>query len=406
MRIFFLCQRVPFPPDRGDKITTYNEVRHLARTHEMHVFCLADGQQDLANVEGLRESVASVTAIPIEPWRSRMRALCALVDGGPLSVAALREPSLHAAIRRRFAELKPEVIIVYSSNVAQFAEPFASARRIMQFADLDSLKWRDYAARARPPLRWVYSLEARRLLPYERHIARSFSHSLVCTEVEARDFSALIPDAPVSIVRNGVDLEYFRSTGMPKQPESLVFTGVMNYAPNVDAVHWFCNEILPLVRKELPRVTLTVCGSRPNRAVWRLGKAPGVAVTGRVPDVRPYLDRAALFVAPLRLARGIQNKLLEAMAMGLPVVTSGAACRATGVPEGEGILAADEPRDFAAHVIRLLRDTPYRKETGRKARAAMERSYTWAAQLAALDRVIAGVTSSKAASQRNMVSVS
>ena len=240
MRIFFVCQRVPFPPDRGDKITTYNEVRHLGRRHEVHVFCLADGQTDLANVEGLRDCTASVTAVPISPVRGRIRAMRALFGTGPLSVAMLREPALHAAIRRRFAELEPDAIMVYSSNVAQFAEPFTRARRIMQFADLDSLKWRDYAMRSRSPMRWVYALEARRLLDYERHIARTFSHSLVCTEMEARDFRALIPDAPVSTVRNGVDLEYFRPAGVPKQPGSLVFTGVMNYAPNVDAVRWFC----------------------------------------------------------------------------------------------------------------------------------------------------------------------
>jgi sugar transferase (PEP-CTERM/EpsH1 system associated) len=393
MRFFFICQRVPFPPDRGDKITTYNEVRHLARRHEVHVFCLADGQKDLANVKELRDCTASVTAVPICPIRSRIRALRALFGAEPLSVAMLREPTLHAVIRRRFAELKPDLIMVYSSNVAQFAQPFARVRRIMQFADLDSLKWRDYAKRSRPPMQWVYALEARRLLNYERRIARTFSRSLVCTEMEARDFRTLIPYASVNTVRNGVDLEYFRSTGVPKQSASIVFTGVMNYAPNVDAVRWFCAEILPLIRKEVPQATLTICGSRPTAAVQRLGRRPDVKVTGWVSDVRPYLDRAELFVAPLRLARGIQNKLLEAMAMGLPAVASRAVWRATAIPEGEGIVAADGVDDLAAHVVRLLRDTPYRAAMGRSARAAMERSYTWAAQLAVLDRVVADVMS-------------
>jgi glycosyltransferase involved in cell wall biosynthesis len=165
----------------------------------------------------------------------------------------------------------------------------------------------------------------------------------------------------------------------------------MNYAPNVDAVRWFCADILPLIRQAVPQAQLTICGSRPSKAVQRLAADPGVMVTGRVPDVRPYLNRAEVFVAPLRLARGIQNKVLEAMAMGLPVVASGTVRNGTAIPEGEGILAADTAEAFAAHVIRLLSDDSYRAAMGTSARAVVERNHRWSAQLAVLDRVIAGV---------------
>ena len=195
----------------------------------------------------------------------------------------------------------------------------------MQFAELDSSRWGQFARRSRPPLRWVYAIEERRFFAYERHIARTFSHALVCTAAEQCDFERLIPGAPVSLVGNGVDLEYFRSKGIAKQPGSIVFTGVMDYFPNVDAVVWFCNEVLPIVQRQIPEAGLTICGSRPTATVRRLAKRRGVTVTGRVPDTRPYMDRAEVFVAPLRMARGIQNKLLEAMAMGLPCVASAAA---------------------------------------------------------------------------------
>jgi sugar transferase (PEP-CTERM/EpsH1 system associated) len=391
MRIFFICQRVPFPPDRGDKITTFNEIHHLGQTHEVHVFCLADGREDLANIDGLRDCTASVTAVPISPLRSRLRALQALLGSPSLSVAAMHEASLHAAIRQRFAALRPDLVMVYSSNVAQYGEPFAQTSRIMQFAELVALKWRDSAARAAPPMRWIYALEARRLLHYERHIARTFSHSLVCTEAEAQEFRAAIPDAPVSIVHNGVNLDYFSSAGTPKRAGELVFTGVMNYTPNVDAVRWFCADILPRVRQAVPQAQLTICGSRPIKAVQRLAADPGVVVTGRVPDVRPYLDRAEVFVAPLRLARGIQNKVLEAMAMGLPVVASDTVWNGTAIAEGEGIVAADTAEAFAAQVVRLLRDASYRTAMGMRARAVVEQNYRWSTQLAALDRVVADV---------------
>ena len=195
---------------------------------------------------------------------------------------------------------------------------------------------------------------------YERHIARSFSHALVCTAAEQRDFERLIPGVPVSVVGNGVDLDYFRSAGQAKRLGSMVFTGVMDYLPNVDAVDWLCDEILPSVQAQIPAASLTICGSRPSAAVRRLAKRPGVRVTGWVADTRPYLDEAELFAAPLRLARGIQNKLLEAMAMGLPCVTSTIAWNATAIPCGEGILATDDPKEFAAHIVRLLRDGEYR----------------------------------------------
>lgn len=394
VRIFFICQRVPFPPDRGDKIATFNEIRHLARAHEVHVFCLGDGAHDLDNIPGVRDHAASVTAVRLGRPASRLRALGALITGGPLSVAAFDEPRLHRAIRQQFDALKPDLIIVYSGNVARYAEPFAQVPRIMQFSDLDSLKWGQYAARAQTPMKWIYATEQRRLLDYERHIARSFSHALVCTAAEQRDFERLIPGVPVSIVGNGVDLDYFRSAGRAKHPGSMVFTGVMDYLPNVDAVCWLCDEILPSVQAEIPAASLTICGSRPSAAVRRLAKRPGVRVTGRVADTRPYLDEAELFAAPLRLARGIQNKLLEAMAMGLACVTSTIAWNATAIPGGEGILATDDPKEFVAHIVRLLRDGEYRALMARRARGAVEANYRWDMQMARLDRVIAAVTGS------------
>ena len=396
MRIFFICQRVPFPPDRGDKIATFNEIRHLATAHEVHVFCLGDGVRDLDNIPGLRDYAKSVTAVRLGRRASRLRALGALIAGGPLSVAAFDEPGLHRAIEQKFETMQPDLIIVYSGNVAQYAEPFAQVPRIMQFSDLDSLKWGQYAARTRAPMKWIYATEQRRLLAYEQHIARSFSHALVCTAVEQRDFERLIPGVPVSLVGNGVDLDLFRSAGRTKRPGSMVFTGVMDYLPNVDAVCWLCDEILPSVQAKIPAASLTICGSRPAAAVRRLATRPGVRVTGWVADTRPYLDEAQLFAAPLRLARGIQNKLLEAMAMGLPCVTSTIAWNATAIARGEGIVASDDPKEFVAHIVRLLRHDEYRALMAQRARGAVEAHYRWEMQMARLDRVIAAVTASPA----------
>jgi polysaccharide biosynthesis protein PslH len=392
MRIFFVCRRVPFPPDRGDKIATFNEIRHLSARHEVHVFCLGDGCQDLDNIPGLRKYATSVTAAPVNTLIIKLRALKALLSGEPLSVAAFNEATLHAAIRQKFDELRPDLIIVYSCNVAQFAEHFPQVPRIMQFGDLDSLKWRQYAERSRIPLKWIYAIEEKRLLAYERRIARAFSYALVHTDLERRDFERLIPGVPVTLVGNGVDLDYFRSGGDAKQPASIVFTGVMDYRPNVDAVVWFCNEILPAIQAEIAEASFTICGSRPTPTVLNLAKQRGVAVTGWVPDTRPYLDRAEVFVAPLRMARGVQNKLLEALAMGLPCVASTAAWNGTTIAQGEGILGTDNPREFAEHVIRLLQQDDWRADMARRARTAAEANYRWEAQMARLDQVVAAVS--------------
>jgi sugar transferase (PEP-CTERM/EpsH1 system associated) len=224
---------------------------------------------------------------------------------------------------------------------------------------------------------------------YEQRIARGFDHSVVCTDEERADFVAAIPGVPVSTLRNGVDLEYFRSAGAARVPGRMVFTGVMDYRPNVDAVVWFANEILPRVRAAVPGASFVICGSRPAPAVQALALLPGVTVTGRVPDVRPYLDSAELFVAPLRIARGIQNKVIEAMAMGLPVVASVPAWTGTGLAEGEGGVVAADAETFAQRAASLLGDPARRAAMGEAGRRAVERDYAWDTQFAVLDRIVA-----------------
>ena len=388
MRIFYICQRVPFPPDRGDKITTYNEIKHLARQHEVHVFCMADGVEDLANVTKVKDFAASIQAVAVSSFGAKWRAALALLTGEPLSVAAFSNRALHQAIRQAHARAPADLMIVYSCNVAQYAAHFPDCRRIMQFADLDSLKWGQYAERHRRPMKWLYGLEQRRLLDYERRIAHSFDHSLVCTAVEKRDFGALIPGAPVSLVANGVDLEYFQALHQPKVDGRMVFTGVMDYLPNIDAVEWFCTEIYPRVRQAVPQASFVICGSRPTDAVKNLAKISGVSVTGWVEDTRPHLDSAQVFVAPLRMARGVQNKVLEGLAMGLPCVTSMAAWSGTVIPQGEGIVASNDPAEFARQIVKLLTDTPYREQMALRARQSAEAHYTWQAQMDLLDGVI------------------
>ncbi len=395
MRIFFICLRVPFPPDRGDKIATFNLVRHLSMTHEVHVFCLSEGAADHPNIIGLSNYARSVTAVPRTSVAEKFRGVKALFTGVPLSIALMNEDQLRLAVKSTSLRLHPDFIIVYSGNAAQFAVEFSNIPRLMYFSDLDSQKWLQFSEIRAFPVNLIYKREGQLLLDYERRIAKTFSHSVVCTLAEKRDFERLIPGCPVDVLPNGVDLEGFRSQHVPKQAGTMIFTGVMNYFPNVDGAQWFCDSVLPLVRERVPHATFIICGASPTAAVQRLAKQPGVIVTGPVPDVRPYLDAAEICVVPLRIARGIQNKLLEGLAMGLPCISSRCSWSGTAIGEGEGILVADDPAEFAQHAIRLLQDDQYRELMGRKARVVVEEKYRWGDQLQQLDLIIQRMTDIK-----------
>jgi sugar transferase (PEP-CTERM/EpsH1 system associated) len=392
MRILVVAQRVPYPPNRGDKIATYHYVRHLARRHDVTVACLADGKRDLENVAGLASLARSVDAVVCSPTRRRMRALAALATGRPLTMAYFDESKLHARVGARLAAERFDIALVYGSGVAQYVEPFPDLPRVIQFSDLDSLKWRQYADAARPPKRWVYATEARRLLNYERRLASSFDRSLVCTDAELADFRRLIPGVGAEVVRNGVDLDRFRPAHADRDPFNLVFTGVMDYLPNVDGVLWFCREVLPRIREAEPAVTFTICGSSPTRDVAALSGLAGVTVTGRVPSVTPYLNRASVAVVPLRIGRGVQNKLLEAMAAGLPAVATTVARTGIEAQHGRDLFVADDPDAFAVAVVRLLRGRVLRETVGRAARAVVEANYSWERTLVRLEVILAEVT--------------
>lgn len=386
MRILYLAQRVPFPPDRGDKIITYHEVRHLARKHEVVVGCLAQDERELENARQLARSVAQVHAIPLSAAGSRARALAALATGKPFTLGYFNEPKLRRVVDELLQARSVDAAFAFCSGVAQFIDAAVELPRLLHLVDMDSQKWKQYAQSSRPPKRWMYALEARRLLDYERRLVNSMDHSFVCTQAELADFTRLIGDARVSALPNGVDVDYYRpNPDVQVDPLELVFTGVMDYQPNIDAVSWLCREILPRVRQRMPSVRFTICGSRPTPAVTGLAAIEGVIVTGQVPDVRPYLARAAVAVAPLRIARGVQNKVLEAMAMGLPVVATPAAFSGIEADAGSDLLVAGDSVQFAESVCRLLGDEPMRRAIGLAARRRVEQCYSWAAHMAQLD---------------------
>jgi sugar transferase (PEP-CTERM/EpsH1 system associated) len=269
-----------------------------------------------------------------------------------------------------------------------FLLPHVELPWIMHMAELDSDKWLQYSKRERWPMSWVYAREWRTLEAFERRLVDAAATSVFCTPLEQRIFDERMPGHPSVVLRNGVDLERFRPAPERAEPGHLVFVGVMDYLPNVDGCVWFVESILPLVRERHPDARFTIVGSKPTPDVQALARHPGVTVTGFVDEPRDHLERAAVSVAPLRIARGIQNKVLEAMAMGLPTVGTTSATQGVEGTSGEHFLVADDERAFAAAVGELLDDPAGARRLGDRARAFVEERYDWEALLVTLDELV------------------
>lgn len=386
MRILFLAQRVPYPPNRGDKITTWRLVERLGRAHEVRIVAFAHDAKDVAAAEELRKKGYPTTAIPYRDRAAKIAALPLLLTQKPLTLGVYGSRELQAAVDALAPE--SDLAYAYSSSMGAFLERHPRLPRIMHFGELDSDKWRQYAERSGFPMRHVYAREHRTLLEFERRIARSFSANVVCTPLEKAVFEREIPGATAVVLRNGVDLAYYAPRWSGREPGRIVFTGVMNYLPNAEGCVWFVREILPLVRRSVPSAAFSIVGSHPTPEVQRLADVPGVEVTGFVDDTRTWLGKASLSVAPLRIARGIQNKVLEAMAMGLPVV--GTTCATQGVEgvDGRDFRVRDEPEAFAREVVDLLTSPERALELGRAARRFVESTYDWEVVFQPLDELV------------------
>lgn len=389
-----MCQRVPYPPDRGDRITTSAFLQHLLQKGaRVRVGCLCEEDRDREGVAALRGRVDEICA-PRLPSLGRLRSLRGLLTGEPLSLPFFRHRQLVDRVGTWAREDPPDLVYVYSSSMAQYAmhDAHRKAVRVMQFAELDSDKWRQYARRSSVLTRWIYAREARLLLDFERRVAREFDLSFVVSPTEKELFTEYIPDVEPVVLPNGVDVDQFRSAGEDRrEPHTLIFTGVMDYLPNVDGVLWFASACWSRIRSRFPDARFLVVGSKPTASIRALSGRDGIEVTGRVPETQPWFDRSAVALAPLRLARGIQNKVLEAMSMGLPVVASPAA--AEGLEEaGQCFLVAEGDEETVASVCRLLENPEEARQLGRRAAEFVRQHFRWQDMFAIFDREVDRLT--------------
>jgi sugar transferase (PEP-CTERM/EpsH1 system associated) len=393
--LIFLAHRIPYPPDKGDKIRSWHMLRHLAGRYRVHLGCFVDDPRDMAHRAALEGLCAGCHLAPLPPLRKRLRAVAGLARGEPLSVACYRDGSMRRWLRRTRAAARPVAALLYSSQTGLYLDELDGLRVVMDLVDVDSDKWAQYAARRRGPARWLYRREARALAGFEARVAARADACLLVSEPEAALFRERVPAAAgkTHALTSSVDADRFSPDRLYPDPfpaglRPIVFTGAMDYWPNVDAACWFAHEVLPAVRARVPEAAFYVVGFNPAAEVRALAARPGVTVTGAVPDTRDYLAHAACAVAPLRVARGIQNKVLEAMAMARPVVVAAAAAQGLDRVRPGEIAVADGAAEMAAAVVAVLQGAPGASD-GRKARARVLADYGWEANLRVLDRVLA-----------------
>ncbi len=394
--LLFLCHRLPYPPEKGEKIRAWHMLRHLSRTHRLHVGCFIDDPADWTHVPFLRSLCADLACFPFDRNAQRLRGLLGFRPGRPLTLDYFHDRRLSRWVDRTLREQPIQDVFVFSSAMAPYAMHRAvPGGRVLDMVDVDSEKWRAYAAQCRGPRKAVWGREARTLLAFERRAAAAFDRTLFVSRDEWLRFTAVAPECATRTgwLENGVDAARFSPEYDLPDPFAvarprIVFTGTMDYWPNADAVLWFAREVMPTLRGRTQAPSFHIVGANPGRELLRLAEsAPDVFVTGRVADTRPYIAHADVVVAPLRIARGIQNKVLEAMAMARPVVASPQAFEGVRAEPGTDLLVADGAEAMAAAVADVLDGR--QPGLGRAARSAVERRYEWAATLAGLDDAFA-----------------
>jgi polysaccharide biosynthesis protein PslH len=390
MNVLYLCHRFPFPPKRGGKIRPFNMIRHLHEAgHHVQVASLVRSEQEAAEGAGLAAHCAGFDMGRVSEPAQYSRMLARLPLSTPSSMGYFYSPELAQQVRKRLAERAWDLIFVHCSSVAQYVQDVQGVPKILDFGDMDSQKWLEYAHFKPFPLSMGYRLEGQKMLAAEKRLARQFDLCTTTTRAEWQTLDSYGTGAKTDWFPNGVDAAYFSPTDGTYDADTISFIGRMDYYPNQECMARFCKTVWPLLRQQRPAIKLLIVGADPTPPMRALGDLPGVTVTGSVPDVRPFIRGSALMVAPLAIARGTQNKILEAMGMGVPVVTSSAAAGGVDARAEQHFLVADSAADTAQAVLRILNNPPERARLAAAGRERMLSHHAWPRSMERLDKIIA-----------------
>lgn len=389
MKILYICHRFPFPPQRGGKIRPFNVIRHLSKKHDVTVASIARSVEEAEAGKGLADYcvhyLMEIVTVPLFLSNVVRR----FSHANPLSMEYFYSKKLHQRIHEEIKHTRFDLILVHCSSVAQYVEDVMDIPKILDFGDMDSQKWLLYSEKRRFPLNKLYLLEGTRLKKAEARLAKKFDYCSCTTQEEMKTLEDYHLDIHPSWFPNGVDTEYFRPTDTPYESDTICFIGRMDYYPNQECMLHFCHHILPRIREKRPNVKLSIIGANPSKEIRALAKLPGIAVTGTVKDVRSFVQRSAVNVAPLNIARGTQNKILESLAMGVPTVASRAAADGVDAVSGEDFLVGADDAELADGVVRLLESHEERMRFSEKGRARMLSHHSWERSMRILDEIIA-----------------
>lgn len=377
MKILFLANRVPYPPFRGDKLKIYNLAKRLCGQHELHLLTFAQTEEDFGYEQELKKIFTSVQFVSLPKWQSMLHCIGGLFDAIPFQVHYFRSAAMKHAVAALLLREQFDVVHVQHLRMAQYLEHHTAVPRILDLPDAFSLYWkRKQETTKNPVLRFFERLEQKRVYHYERILER-YQLNLVCSGEDKAYLQQEHGLQHIDLLPNGVDTSVF----FPRAHEyahnhTLLFTGNMDYGPNIDAVCYFTQEILPLVRRQFPDVRFVIAGQRPVARVRALAN-DNISVTGFIPDLSVQYNEASVVVAPLRFGAGTQNKVLEAMAMGVPVVCSHIGFEGLGIRSGEGAIMQTTPDNFAQSVMELLSSESRRREVGEQGIAVIRSRFSW-----------------------------
>jgi len=403
-RVLMLTHRLPYPPDRGDRIRAYHMLRVLAQEFDLCLGCVSDEPVWLQHHQLLHDIASEVSIVPISGAWTKVKAAHALVTGKAITPSCFYRIALRDAILQ-WQEKEPfDAVLTFCTGMVEYTRMFAPGglalsvghnapppRQILDLVDVDSLKWKSYAKQSLSPMRLIYGTEARRLARVEAGKYDKFDAITVVSDAERNAYKKHIADRDdVHAIHNGVDLEYFHPLPDASDSKKLVFVGVLNYKPNTEGVAWFVKHVMPDLRERIPGVELQIVGRHPTAKVIELGQQPGVDVVGSVPDVRKYLENSIASIAPLQIARGVQNKVLEAMACGRVVVCSPQAAEGIDATPGTHFHRADDPQEWIDALAAIIEHRQQREQMAAAARTCVEQNYSWDARMQPMVDLIRG----------------
>ena len=405
MRILYVCHRFPFPPARGGKIRPFNMIKHLSRKHEVVVASLVRSREEAEAGRGLSRHCSDFMMAEVTATAAWARMITRLPTPRPSSMGYFFSPDLARRIDERLRKERFDLIFVHCSSVAPYVSKTSGIPKILDFGDMDSQKWLDYCRFKPFPLSLGYWLEGRKMEAAEKALARRFDLCTCTTKAELETLRQFHIPVQTDWFPNGVDSEFFSPSDAPYDADAISFVGRMDYFPNQQAMLFFANEVFPRIREKRPAATLAIIGAEPSADIRRLASRDGITVTGTVPDVRDHVRRSAASVAPLMIARGTQNKIIECMAMGVPVVASPEAAGGVDAVPGEHLLVARSPDDYAGKLLNLMTDRAARQRLASAGRARVETHHSWARSMAKLDRIVEACLESHRAGERRQAPI-